>query len=265
LGAWFAQLDRVAVLVSGGVDSAVLAAGAARALGDRAMAATGISASLAAADRAAAAALCARIGLAHIEFATDELARPEYAANPVDRCYHCKTTLFSAARSAMGGPFAAATLVEGTHTDDLTGHRPGARAAVEAGVRSPYLELAWTKAQVRMVAREFGIAAAIADRPASPCLASRLPYGFRVTADRLSAVEGAEAELHRRGYDRCRVRHHGSVARIELPVEELATFVERDGPSVAAALRAFGFVYTTVDVLGLRSGSMLEAVEGAAP
>ncbi len=261
LCAWFERLGRAVVLVSGGVDSAVLAAAAVRAIGGRALAATGVSHSLATADRAAAEALCAQLGIAQIQFATDEMADPRYTANPVDRCYHCKRELFSAARVALPTPFADTDLVEGTHADDLLGHRPGARAATEAGVRSPYLELGWTKGQVRSAARELALPAAIADRPASPCLASRVPFGTAVTMDRLHAVEAAEAELHRRGYRQCRVRHHGTIARIELPLNELAQFVAQDGPQVAAALRALGFVYTTVDVLGLRSGSMLLAVQ----
>ncbi len=259
LCAWFVDAGQVVVLVSGGVDSAVLAHAARRALGDRAMAATGVSHSLAEADRASATAMCADLGMAHLEFATDELADPNYVANPVDRCYHCKAELFSAARAALLGPFASAAIIEGTHTDDLLGHRPGARAATEAGVRSPFVELGWSKAQVRCAAEQLGLPPALAQRPASPCLASRLPYGTHVTADRLHAVEAAELILRQRGYRQCRVRHHGTIARIELPAAQLAQFVAHDGREVAAALRPLGFVYTTVDVLGLRSGSMLEA------
>ncbi|MSP93343.1 MAG: ATP-dependent sacrificial sulfur transferase LarE [Myxococcales bacterium] len=256
---WFTALDRTVVCLSGGIDSSVLAAAAARS-GRPALAATGTSPSLAEADLAACRDLCRHVGLAHFEVTTHELERADYAANPVDRCFFCKSELFDRIHAALPADWQGAVLVEGTQTDDLGGHRPGLSAARGAGVRSPFLELGWGKAAVRAAADALGLPANVRDRPSSPCLASRLPFGTPVTAERLSAVEQAERELHRRGYVRSRVRHHDLIARIELPLDEIAGFVAHDAAAVAAALRSLGFVYTTVDVLGLRSGSLHEAL-----
>jgi uncharacterized protein len=264
LTAWFAALDRAVVCLSGGVDSSVLATVAVGVLGDRAMAVTGVSPSLAERDRAACGDLCARLGIDWIEVATHELDRDDYAANPVDRCFFCKSELFERVRRALPPTFRDAVLCEGTHCDDLQGHRPGHRAAIGAAVRSPFVELNWGKAHVIAAARALGLPQSVVERPSSPCLASRLPFGTPVTPQRLRAVEQAEQELHHRGYRRCRVRHHDLVARIELPPADLARFVATDGPEVAAVFKALGFVYTTVDVLGLRSGSLLEALRGGA-
>jgi uncharacterized protein len=249
------------VCLSGGVDSAVLAAAAHRTLRDKALAVTGVSASLAAQDRVRARRLCEDLGLGHLEVATDELAVEGYAANTPQRCFFCKSELFDRVRSVLPETHREASLLEGTHLDDLQGHRPGFAAAQGAGVLSPYVELRWRKVDVRDAARALGLSEETAQRPSAPCLSSRLPFGTRVTPERLAQIEAAESLLHRLGYAACRVRHHGEIARIELPVAQIAAFMRRDAAVVAARLREIGFVYTTVDVLGLRSGSLHEALQ----
>ncbi len=261
LSAWLGEHPRVVVCLSGGVDSAVLAAAAQRTHGERSMAVTGVSASLPAAERSKAAQLCQWLGLVHREVATFELDSADYAANSTQRCFFCKTELFDRVRGALPLDFALATLVEGTHRDDLEGHRPGQRAAHDLAVRSPYLDLHWRKAQVRAAAAGLQLPAELVDKPSAPCLSSRLPFGTRVTRERLAQVEAAERVLHARGYRACRVRHHEAIARLELPLAELPRFLARDAHDVAAELRRIGFTYTTVDVLGLRSGSMHEALD----
>jgi uncharacterized protein len=244
------ELESVVVAFSGGADSAFLAWMAHDTLGrDRALAVTAVSPSLPAAERDECAALAESWGLAWQEVETDELDNPDYARNDGDRCYWCKDALMVAA-----GPLAesrAATVVLGVNLDDLDDHRPGQRAATERGAAFPLVDAGFTKADVRTWSRELGLVTW--DKPAAACLASRLPYGTPVTLGRLSSVEQAEAGLRGLGFTELRVRHHGEVARIEVPDAVLAEVVaQRD--AVVAAVEAAGYRWVALDLVGLRRG-----------
>lgn len=245
--------EAVVVAYSGGADSALLAFAAGRALGTRALAVTAVSPSLAASERSAARAFAREHGLAHVEVCTDEIERPEYTANGRDRCYHCKSALFDALTplaSAMG-----AAVALGTNLDDLGDHRPGQRAAAERGVITPLVDAGLTKADVRAVSRELGLVTA--EKPAAPCLASRVSYGDPVTPEVLARIEAAEAALRDLGFPVCRVRAHanGTLARIEVPRDQIARAGElRD--HVDAAVRGAGFTFCSLDLSGFASGRL---------
>lgn len=248
LTAWFERHERVVVLLSGGVDSGVLAVAGTRAIGDHAVAVTGRSASLAADERDAIARLVLENGICHVEVATHEGEDPAYVRNDRMRCYVCKTHLFRAA-----GPVAEerrAVMVTGAHVDDLGDWRPGMLAAEEAGVRAPFLELGVNKASIRSLARELGVDW-LADKPAAACLASRIPTGTPVTPRRLSQVERFEAALHRLGIVDVRVRHHGDTARIQVP-RALAAAVLAHAEELTELGSRLGFTYTTLDLADLR-------------
>jgi uncharacterized protein len=223
---------------------------------------TGVSPSLAPEELAAIRAFCAERGIAHETVETREMSRPGYVANAPDRCFHCKSELFDAL-GLLAAARGIGCLVEGTHAEDLASHRPGHAAARERGVRSPLAEAGATKADVRALARRLGLSNA--ERPASPCLSSRIAYGLEVTVPRLDRVRRAERVLHELGFDECRVRLHetdgASIARIEVPPAHLARAASL-GPRLGAALRAIGFTWVTLDLLGQRSGSLLEAFDG---
>ncbi|MFC6085917.1 ATP-dependent sacrificial sulfur transferase LarE [Sphaerisporangium aureirubrum] len=245
--------EAVVVAYSGGADSALLAFAASRVLGARALAVTAVSPSLAASERTAARAFARRHGLAHLEVCTDESDRPEYAANGADRCYHCKSALFDALAplaAAMG-----ARVALGTNLDDLGDHRPGQRAAAERGAIAPLVDAGLTKAGVRTVSRELGLSTA--DKPAAPCLASRVSYGEPVTPEVLGRVEAAEAALRDLGFPVCRVRAHsgGTVARIEVPRAEIPRVGELR-ERVDAAVRGAGFTFCSLDLSGFASGRL---------
>lgn len=247
--------DRAIVAYSGGVDSTYLAAQAHAVLGDRATVATAISASLARRERESASILAAARGWNHIEVATDEVRDERYARNDPDRCYWCKTELF-----AVLGPLAVTTGAEilvGTNVDDLSDVRPGHRAARESSVRAPLVEVGLTKREVRALSTRLGLPTA--DKPASACLASRFAYGVRVTEEGLERIDRAEEILRGLGFNELRVRDHGDLARIEVPQGSIERVAEhRD--AIARALRDLGFTYVTLDLMGLRSGSMNEVL-----
>jgi uncharacterized protein len=243
--------QRLLVAYSGGVDSALVAAVAAQELGERAVSVTAVSASLPRSERAAARAFAAAHGIAHVEVATDELDRPEYVANGGDRCYHCKSALFDALAplAALSG----ARIALGTNVDDLGDHRPGLDAARAHGVRSPLVDAAMDKADVRALAARLGLE--VADKPASPCLASRLAYGVEVTPPALRRIDAAEEIVRGLGFDVLRVRDHGDLARIEVPLEDFARAAElRD--ELHESLAGLGFRFVTLDLGGFRSGSL---------
>lgn len=240
------------VAYSGGIDSALVAVVAHRVLGDRMLAATSVSPSLASSERELAIAFARAQGFAHLLVETAELDNPAYAANNSDRCFHCKTTLYTDL-GELGRREGYAVILNGTNLDDLGDYRPGLQAAIEHGVRSPFLEVGMGKEQVREVARHLGLS--IWDKPAAACLASRLPYGTPVTRPVLDQVARAEAVLAEAGFLGARVRHHGDLARIEVRPDDLpAAFAYRT--ELAAALKALGYHYVTLDLEGYRMGSL---------
>jgi uncharacterized protein len=246
-------LGRVVVALSGGADSALLAFAATAVLGrDAVLCATAVSASLSPLEREDCAALAREWGLRWREVETRELSNPAYLANDRMRCFHCKSELM-----AVLSPLAAAegaTVVLGVNLDDLAdAHRPGQLAAAEGGARFPLAAAGLTKRDVRVVSRALGLRTW--DKPAAPCLASRIPYGMPVTVRSLASVGTAEAGLRALGFRDVRVRHYGELARVELPVDELCRAVERRGEVVAAVRRA-GYRYVTLDLEGLRSGNL---------
>jgi uncharacterized protein len=246
-------MGRVVVAYSGGVDSSVLLAVAHEQLGSGALGVIGVSDSYAAHELELALAQAARIGARVETVPTGELADENFANNPVDRCYHCKHALYSQlARVAVRD---GATICDGTIHDDLSDHRPGRRAAGEHEVRSPLAELGFSKRDVRAVAEALGLSSA--DKPASPCLASRIPYGTPITRENLSQVERAEALLRDLGFSELRVRHHGETARLEVPVDQLSKLtVTPLRTRVVDGLKALGYRWVTVDLEGLRSGNL---------
>lgn len=245
----------VAVAFSGGVDSAVVAQAAQLSLGARAIAVTAYSPSVAAWDRRDAEAVARQIGIRHLVIETEEFANPNYLANRGDRCYYCKSELYRhlASRRVEWG---VDWIVSGANVDDLGDYRPGLRAAAEFGVRHPLQEVGLTKAQVRALARHWRLS--VADKPASPCLASRIAPGVAVTAERVALVEHAEAFLRHHGLTECRVRvHEGELVRIEVPLASLPQLVAPDfRAALVAEFNRLGFRYITLDLAGLRSGSL---------
>ncbi|NVB37803.1 ATP-dependent sacrificial sulfur transferase LarE [Pseudenhygromyxa sp. WMMC2535] len=242
---------------SGGVDSTLVATVAARVHGDEALAVTGVSPSLAQSEREQAGRLATKLGLRHQLIDTHELARPGYRANAGDRCYHCKTELFERLVDlAHSEGFAA--VASGDNLDDLGDHRPGLRAAAELSIRKPLVEARFGKAQIRAVARRLGLPNH--QKPAAPCLASRVPAGTHVSAQVLAQVEAAEAGVRALGFSIFRVRHHGEVARVELPPKDLPRAVELRA-ELLAACKAAGYRFVTLDLAGFRSGS-LNVIQG---
>ncbi|MDB5352505.1 MAG: hypothetical protein JWN86_3752 [Planctomycetota bacterium] len=246
---------RVAVAFSGGIDSTVVAQAAQLALGSEAVAVTAVSDSLASGELEEAEALAKQIGIRHRIIRTEEFADPNYLRNNSDRCYFCKSELYGRL-STLLGELGVDTIASGANTDDAGDHRPGMRAASENGVRHPLQECGLGKAEVRALAKAWGLPTW--DKPATPCLSSRIAYGEDVTPERVKMIDAAESWLRRRGLVLLRVRYHkGDLARIEVPVESLSDLA---APGVreelTRAFRALGFKYITLDLDGFRSGSM---------
>lgn len=248
------ELGGLMVAYSGGVDSAYLAATAHRVLGDRMLAVLADSASLARRDREQAEAFARSLGMPLRIIATEELDRPEYARNDANRCFHCKDELFTT-MEALRAELGFAHIAYGMNADDTRDFRPGQRAAEQHAVVAPLAEAGLTKADVRALARAAGYP--VWDRPAAPCLSSRVEYGRAVTREVLSQVEQAEDSLRGLGFRELRVRHHGELARVEIARNELSRALSVEMlDAITAALKQAGFQYVTLDCAGLRSGSM---------
>lgn len=250
------SLAPVVIGYSGGVDSAFLAATAHDLLGKRALAVTAVSPSLSARERTAADALARARGWNHLIVETHEIEREEYAVNDPDRCYWCKTELFD-----VLAPIArdrGARIAVGTNLDDLGDYRPGTRAATENDVVTPLADAGLDKAEVRVLSAARGLPTA--DKPASPCLASRFAYGIRVTPEGLRRIDAAEEIVRSHGFENFRVRDHGDLARIEVPADQIDRAAAlRDG--LVTELRALGFRWVTLDLVGFRSGSLNEVLD----
>ena len=256
LCAMFADAGSVAVAFSGGVDSTLLLDIAHEVLGADAIAITAKISSLPEAELDAARTFCAERGIAHLVVEHDVLAIPGFAENPHDRCYICKRSLFSAMKDAAREE-GCAVVVDGSNIDDEGDYRPGMRALAELGIRSPFRELGLSKADIRRIAR--GRDLTVWGKPSAACLASRIPYGERITAEKLARVEAAETYLHGLGFSQLRVRSHGDLARIEVPASDIAVASELH-EEIAKALKMLGFAYVALDLQGFRSGSMNEAL-----
>lgn len=253
---WLRAAGSVLVGYSGGVDSAYLACLAVDALGDQSvLAVIARSASYPSDQWTAARDVAARFRIPVLEVQTKELDDPRYVANPSNRCYFCKTELWGRLTS-LARARGLAAVVDGTNADDLSDHRPGARAAREHGVRSPLAELGFTKPEIRTLSRDRGIPTW--SQPSSPCLSSRLPYGVEVTPARLRQIEQAELALRTLGVrGDLRVRHHGDLARVEMAREEVGRWLNSEARRrLFRAVRDVGFERVTVDLRGFRSGSL---------
>jgi len=252
-------LPGVAVAFSGGIDSTVVAKAAFLALGSRAVAVTADSPSVPRSELAEAKELARLIGIRHVVIATEEFDNPDYQKNDGTRCYHCKTELYSTVERLLP-ELGAAVVVSGANLDDRGDYRPGLAAAAEHAVRHPLQEAGFTKADVRALARHWGLPTW--DKPAAPCLSSRLAPGLAVTPERTGRVEAAEAFLRSLGLRECRVRYHeGDLARVEVPITEVGRLAaDPVRGEMAREFRRLGFKFVTLDLDGFRSGSLNELV-----
>lgn len=249
-------LGRVLVAYSGGVDSSLVAFVAAQTLGDNALAVTSGSKSLKRSDLALSEELADKWGMRHRIIVTDEILKPEYRANPVNRCFHCKTSLYEALEQ-IADQEGYGHILNGTNTDDLGDHRPGLVAAKNHQVVSPLVDAGFCKRDVRALAQALGLDNA--QKPQAACLSSRFPYGSHITEARLAQVEAAEDALAELGFTQFRVRHHEEVARIELVAEELPRALELR-ESIQDQVKAVGYRFVAVDLGGFRSGSLNEGL-----
>lgn len=250
----FADMDRVLIAYSGGIDSSLIAKIAQDVCGSQALAVTAVSPSLLADDLEDALSQAKVLGIRHETVETYELENPNYATNPVNRCYFCKSELHDTLKE-LGRIRGYAYIVDGLNADDLQDYRPGVQAAVERGVRSPLAEVGMTKLEVRQLSHHLGLA--WWDKPAQPCLSSRFPYGETITPAKLSQVGQAESYLRKLGWRQVRVRLQGDTARIELPSEDLVHFVQQtDLSTLVVVFQKLGFLFVTLDLEGFRSGKL---------
>lgn len=250
-------LGRVVVAFSGGVDSSLVAALAARALGDRALAVTAVSPAVAEGELEGARSVARAVGIRHRTVDTEELAREGYRRNGPDRCFHCKSELYSVL-AALASETGGGALLSGANADDAGDWRPGLHAAADHGVVHPLLEAQVGKAQVRALAERLHVPSA--HKAATPCLASRIPFGTPVTPSALALVDRAESAVRALGYSEFRVRHYGTRARVELAATDLQRAADRErGAELKAAVSAAGYSEVTVDSRPFRSGSLTRA------
>jgi pyridinium-3,5-biscarboxylic acid mononucleotide sulfurtransferase len=254
-----AEMDRALIAYSGGVDSTLVAKVAYDVLGDRALAVTAESPSLLPEELEDARIQAAEIGIAHKVVQTHEMDNPNYTANPVNRCYFCKSELHDTLKPLAldwGYPY----VVDGVNADDLGDYRPGIQAAKERGARSPLAEVGITKLEIRELSKLLGLP--WWDKPAQPCLSSRFPYGEEITIAKLQRVGRAERYLRTMGLKNLRVRSEGETARIELPPEQIKDFIlTADLPSLVTAFQSYGFLYVTLDLEGFRSGKLNQVLQ----
>ena len=254
-----AGLGSALVAFSGGVDSTLVLAVAHKVLGDRVLAVTAQSESVSKRELEAAQQLAGVLGVKHLVIRTEETSSPEYLKNPENRCYHCKTELYDKL-SQVAAEHDLAYILNGTNRDDLGDHRPGITAARKAGVLSPLSDIGFSKQDVRDLAKKMNLPNW--EKPALACLSSRVPYGQPITMKKLSMIERAEDLLLEHEFRQVRVRHHGDMARIELPREDIPDLFKNGlAERIGARLREIGFQYVTVDLEGYRSGSLNEALK----
>jgi uncharacterized protein len=259
LRALFAEMERALIAYSGGIDSTLVAKVAYDVLGDRAVAVTAESPSLLPEDLEDARIQAAAIGIAHEVVQTHEMENPSYTANPVNRCYFCKSELHDTLKPmalTRGYPY----VVDGVNADDLRDYRPGIQAAKERGARSPLAEIGITKLEVRELSKQLDLP--WWDKPAQPCLSSRFPYGEEITVAKLQRVGRAERHLRQLGLKTLRVRSEGDSARIEIPAEQIKEFVATtDLTALVSTLQNYGFIYVTLDLEGFRSGKLNQVLQ----
>lgn len=257
---FISQFDSCAVAMSAGVDSTVVAKAAYVALGENSVAVTATSASLASGELDDARRIATEIGIVHRIVETNEFANPLYVQNSKDRCYHCKTELYSQL-DGLSESLNVQVVFNGTNTDDLGDYRPGLQAASEHSVVSPLAECGMDKADVRLLAEGWDLPTW--DKPASPCLSSRIAYGEEVTAERLQMVDLAEQWLKENGFVNLRVRYHrGDIARIEVPVDQVASVAANElRVPLVTYLKEIGFKFVSLDLSGFESGSLNQLVE----